>query len=237
MPNLGEIVLISESELIAIILSFTNHISQAPGHKHLYDEFDEIIHSLNVYRNRGENLTYPLASSIFNAVDSLLRENMEGQRPWSEGMETYFAKCMANSYQMMKEVSSFDNYRQFMPNGFCNKCLDMFIHMDKYVVEFTEYHDDKTYRILHTHFDNMACQAAEMFALTADTYANVQKDLLNNPDDSIFTWLLRGFSMSISPVADQILHFYTEDDEQWVQELAKKLLDERKNMQIDSIIL
>ena len=106
--------------------------------------------------------------------------------------------------------------------------------MDKYVVELTEFHDDKIYRRWHTHFEEMACQASEMFALTADAYANVQKDLLNNPDDRVFTWLLRGFSMSVSPVVDQILNYYREDDEAWVQELAKKLLDERRNKHLAS---
>ena len=219
--------MVNENEITDSIILFKNHIDSAPGHKHMYDEFDKIIHNLSGYRKNGGSLNAYLAKVIFDTIECLLWENSQGRRPFLGMWETYFAACMRNSHRLLTEVSLFIDYRQYIPNEFCNKCLDMFIHMDRFVQEF-ELREFELRRRWLAHFKAMARQAAEMFSLTADSGANLNEKLLDDPDDDIFTWLLRGFSMSVSPDAEQILNNYMEDNEAWVRSLAIGLFDERK---------
>jgi hypothetical protein len=75
------------------------------------------------------------------------------------------------------------------------------------------------------HFTKLAAIAAEMFSLVADAKARIEERFLEHPDDRIFTWLLTGYAKSMTPRADELLNRYLRDDEAWVRELSRAVLE------------
>lgn len=205
-----------------LIDRFLHNVNSAPGHSHLYGDFDFIIDRIVAYRNGG-GLTRLTADRILAAVACLTDENMFGGRPNTGMWETYFSKCMTNAHRLLKEYTCFDGYMSFCPAGYCNKFLDAFRYMYDNWKRADEYYPEWCF-----HFESMASLSAEMFYLTADSSAHINEDLLDCPEDEVFTWLISGFSKSASPEADRILQMYVADEEAWVRQLAQKLVDERE---------
>jgi hypothetical protein len=211
------------SHIIAALGRLRNEVANAPGHSHLYGEFDGILGDFRRHRGSGVGITSSLAQEIRTTVDLLLEENMVGRRPWSTGgWETYFSKCMEDAHSLLKEFALFLDYRAFCPLGYCNRFLTAFEHMDRHAREYEE-----RYSHWSRHFARLASLAAEMFSLVADSAARVEAAFLDHPDDNVFTWLLSGYARSRKPEAAKVLDGYLTDDEAWVRRLAEKLIYER----------
>lgn len=207
--------------IIDALRNLRNQVEYAPGHQHLYEEFDEVLRNLVRYRDAGGLLTPTLAREMLATIDLLLQENMVGRRPWTGNWETYFAKCMDDAYQLVQVFASFADSATFRPPGYCNRFLGAFAHMDRHDREYEERQPRWS-----KHFANLAIKAAEMFALLADSAAMVKADFLEHPDDRVFTWLLSGYAKADAPEAITLLREYLSDDEAWVQRLAERLLQE-----------
>lgn len=167
-------------------------------------------------------MTDALAHEILATVDLLVQENMVGRRPWTGGWETYFSKCIEDANALLKEGATFVSFETLCPLGYCNRFLDAFAHMDRHERELEDKHPNWS-----THFAHLAALAAEMFSLVADAAARVQAEFLEHPDNRVFTWLLSGYARSESAEADELLNGYLTDDEAWVRQLAKRLMQER----------
>ena len=215
------------TNIIAALGRLRNDVENAPGHSHLYGEFDAVLGDLKRHRDTGADMTLSLAKEIRATVDLLLDENMAGRRPWPTGnWETYFSKCMDDAHSLLKEFVLFPDSRAFYPLGYCNRFLAAFEHMDRHDREYEE-----NYPHWSRHFARLASLAAEMFSLFADSVARVEAAFLEHPDDSVFTWLLSGYAKSREPEAAVLLDGYLRDDEAWVCRLAKKLIYERAKAQ------
>ena len=210
------------ADIIGALGRLRSHVEHAPGHAHLYGEFAGILADIAGYRRSGGDLTEALAREILTTVDLLFRENMVGRRPWTGDWETYFARCMEDANGLLKEFGSFAGSAAFCPLGFCNRFLDAFAHMDRHDREYEERYPRWSRR-----FARLASLAAEMFSLVADSAGRVQGDFLEHPDDSVFTWLITGYAKSETPAARELLQRYLADDEAWVRQLARNLIQER----------
>jgi len=60
--------------------------------------------------------------------------------------------------------------------------------------------------------------------LTSDSEAEIDRNWLEHPDDTVFKNILIGFARSGK--AKEILLEYSHDEEWWVRELAKQLLNQ-----------
>lgn len=113
-----------------MLRNLRSHIEHAPGHSHMYGEFNAILSYLMLYRDGGGEMTDNLANEILATINLLIRENMIGRRPWAWNWETYFGKRMDNACRPVKVFTSFPDYVAFLPCGYCNRLLDAFVHMD-----------------------------------------------------------------------------------------------------------
>jgi hypothetical protein len=202
--------------------SFRIRVEHAAGHGHLYRDFDAIIACLTQFRTNGAILDEGLAQEILNTVDLLLRENSVGRRPWTGNWEPYFAKCLEDAHRLLSGFTAFATFRAFSPRGYCNQFLDAFAHMDRHDHEY-----ERSQPEWSRHFARLASLAAEMFCWVADGCASVDRRFLEHRDKAVFTCLLTGFARSESPEALDILSEYLKDDEAWVRQLARALLDDR----------
>jgi hypothetical protein len=216
----------SPSDLIAALERLRTRVEHAPSHDQLYDECDGILRGLARYRTDGGVMTAPLAREMLVTSELLLRENMAGRRPWTDGWETYFSKCMEYAARFLREYTSFKSVSTSCPLGYCNQFLDAFAHMDRHDKECEE-----RYPRWSKHFANLAALAAEMFSLVADSAARVETDFLDHSDDRVFTWLLNGYAQSEAPTADAVLTECLTDDEAWVRRLAESLMQKRATAQ------
>ena len=201
---------------------FRTRVERAPGHGYLYHDFGAILRRLTQFRTNSGSLEESLAQEILSTVDLLLRENSVGRRPWPGNWETYFAKCLENAHGLLKEFTAFASFRAYCPRGYCNRCLHAFALMEGLERQYEE-----NYPQWSRHFAGLASLSAEMFSLVADDSASVDRHFLEYPDDAVFTCLLTGFARSESPEAMAILNEYIEDDEAWVRQLARGLLDSK----------
>ena len=199
---------------------FRNKIETSPGHAHLYSLFDQIMAHLVDFRETHQNCNSELAMEIINTISALVKENSEGRRPWEGGWEYYFEKCMENAYRLMKEFELFPDFMSYCPRGWCNTFLNAYKYMDGDADIFEE-HKNKWV----THFYRLASMAAEMFCIIADENVIILAELLECPDDQVFTWLLTGYAKSRSPTGKVIIEQYVDDEELFVRVLAKNLLN------------
>ena len=130
------------TNIVAGLGRLRTDIENAPGHSHLYGEFDGVLADVKRYREIGARMTPGLAQEIRTTVDLLVDENMAGRRPWStDNWETYFSKCMADAHSLLMEFALFEGYRAFCPLGYCNRFLSAFEHMDRHDREYEDsYH-------------------------------------------------------------------------------------------------
>lgn len=197
---------------------FRHQLERAPGHAHLYAEFEAVLARIAAFRAEAPALDADLAANMLMTVDALLKENEVGRRPWTGEWETYFAKCLENAARLLKAFSAFEGSRGFCPSGYCNRFLDAFVHMDRLERECAERQPRWS-----RHFSHLAAMAAELFALVADKDARVDEQLLEHPDDAVFTWLLTGYAQSGTSQARVVLQGYLDDEEPWVRRLAGQL--------------
>ncbi len=117
-----------ERIVIESLRGFREHVLHSPGsgHNHLYDEFDDIIRQLSNSRINGHNMQRPLIEAILDTVKVLVKENCVGRRPWEGNWETYFHECIDNALQLVQVLVQFDDYKSFVPNGYCNFFTDVF---------------------------------------------------------------------------------------------------------------
>ena len=197
---------------------FRNHILFAPGHDHLYGEFDSILNDIVTFRQNGHHLDYSLAYEILRTVSLLNKENDQGRRPWTGNWESYFAKCVENALRLLKEYCRFAEYEKLVTHSYCSRFLNTFSNMDHFYEHYAEYNRDS----LSNHFLSLARMAAEMFSLVADNNAIIDEKMLEHPDDVVFTHLLTGFARTRK--AKELVLSYTYDDESWVRHLASQLI-------------
>ena len=216
-----DFTLVPTEKVINDLRLFRSHVEHAPGHSHLYGEFDSILATLEEIRGSGGILTAELAHETLTTVDLLLQENSVGRRPWTGGWEEYFGKCMEDANGLLKEFSAFENCSAFCPAGYCNRFLDSFAYMDH-----QDRQHDERYPSWSRHFASLASLAAEMFSLVADRQARINEEFLEHPDDNVFTWLLTGYAKSKTSEARVLLTRYLNDEEPWVRRLVRTLLDE-----------
>ncbi len=208
-----------DNGIIGLLKTLQSRVASAPGHSHLYEEFNVILTGLASFRAAGGMPTAALASEILAAVDILLKENGVGRRPWAGAWEEYFGKCMEDACRLLNEFSLFGEFDAFLPVGYCNQFLDAFGHMDQLACEY-----EATHPSWSRHFADLALRAAKMFSLVADQDARIEMAFLENPNDAVFTSLLTGYAKARTAEANKLLQAYVNDKDAWVRELAVSLL-------------
>jgi len=205
--------------IVKNITQFRLDIEITSGHVHLYEQFNEILKELNKFQVQN-NLDEELSKEIIAAVDLMVTENDKGRRPWDGCWEVYFTKCLNNSLLLLREFTAFPNWQKYCPMGYCNRFLHSFRMMDN----LAQHYDERDELQWVRHFGKLAAIAAEMFEMVADEYAEIVEELLEHPDDRIFSLLLSAYSKTKSDRARELLGEYLDDEENWVRELARNLL-------------
>lgn len=209
----------STSELIIELAQFRSEIQNARGPNPEFGEFDDRLLRTSTVLHNSETLTSEVATSILETIDVLVDKNMIGRRPWEGHWEPFFAKCMQDARRLLLVFVLCPNSTAFYPQGYCNRFLDAFTHMDRHDKDA-----EKTKSGLSPHFSHLAGISAEMFSLTADSEARVVREFLDHPDDAVFQHLLTGHAKSRKSEALRVLREHLDDDEDWVRTLSSELI-------------